>query len=67
MGLVNIGTALQSSHEDAANNGHCDVNGCLMSAQLDAFNPLDMLSVVGSSVAELDGQCIADLQANGGK
>ena len=67
MGLVNIGTALQSSHEDAANNGHCDVSGCLMSAQLEAFNPLDMLSVVGSSVAQLDAQCIADLQANGGK
>jgi hypothetical protein len=67
MGLVNIGTALQSSHEDVANNAHCDVSGCLMSAQLEAFNPLDMLSVVGSSVAELDDQCIADLQANGGK
>jgi hypothetical protein len=67
MGLVNIGTALQSSHEDDANNGHCDVEGCLMSAQLEAFNPLDMLSVVGSSVAQLEAQCILDLQANGGK
>jgi hypothetical protein len=49
MGLVNLGTTLPSSHEDAANNGHCDVSGCLTSSQLDAFNPIDKLSVVRSS------------------
>ena len=67
MGLVNLGTALPSSHEDAANNGHCDVSGCLMSSQLEAFNPIGRLSVVGCSVATLDAQCTVDLQANGSK
>jgi hypothetical protein len=36
--LVNLGTTSPSSHEDEANNGHCDVSGCLMSSQLDAFS-----------------------------
>ncbi|MBF4986455.1 peptidase, partial [Nonlabens mediterrranea] len=29
MGLVNIGTALQTNHEDNSNSAHCDVDGCL--------------------------------------
>nr|WP_152557964.1 membrane metalloprotease [Nonlabens ulvanivorans] len=47
-GLVNIGTPLQSDHEDQSNSAHCDVDGCLMSAQLETFNPLDMMNIMGS-------------------
>lgn len=67
MGLVNIGTALQSDHEDDTNSAHCNVDGCLMNAQLETFNPLNMMNIMGSGIAQLDAQCIADLQANGGK
>ncbi|MGJ8683977.1 MAG: membrane metalloprotease [Nonlabens sp.] len=67
MGLVNVGTMIQSDHEDLVNTGHCDVDGCLMNADLDTLNPLGMTGMMGSGILSLDAQCIADLQANGGK
>ena len=65
MGLVNLGTPLQSAHEDADNNKHCNVDGCLMFFEINGGNILDMMNM--SSIPELDPQCLADLQANGGK
>lgn len=65
-GLTNLGTTLQSDHEDEEHPKHCDVENCLMYwATESAVNIGNMASM--SSAPELDAQCIADLQANGGK
>ncbi|WP_124980061.1 membrane metalloprotease [Nonlabens xiamenensis] len=67
MGLVNLGTPLQSQHEDPDNSRHCNVDGCLMAAELEGGNITDMMGLMGSGIPALDAECIADLQANGGK
>lgn len=65
-GLTNLGTPLQSSHEDSEHPKHCDEEDCLMYwATESAVNIANMGNM--SSAPELDSQCIADLQANGGK
>lgn len=61
LGLTNIGTALQSDHEDPDHKRHCDVETCLMYWESEAGN------ILGGTVPQLDPKCIADLQANGGK
>lgn len=66
LGLVNLGTDLTSDHQDEENGHHCDVEDCLMYHQAESGgNISDVIS--GGEVPELDPQCIADLQANGGK
>ena len=65
LGLTNLGSALQSSHEDAEHIKHCNVETCLMYWTAETGFGLDNL--MGGSVPQLDAQCIADLQANGGK
>ncbi len=67
MGLVDLGTPLQSSHESVDDQGdgnnHCNVSGCLMEASIQFTS-----GIMGmSEVPQLDALCIADLQANGGK
>ncbi len=64
LGLVNIGTPLQSQHEDPESNGHCNVPSCLMEAAIEFTSGI---MGMGDIAPELDAQCIADLQANGGK
>lgn len=66
LGLTNLGSPLQSEHEDAEHPKHCDVETCLMfwSAETGA----GITNMTNMSVApQLDAQCIADLRANGGK
>lgn len=64
LGLVNIGTRLQSQHEDVESKGHCNVQQCLMEAAIEfSTGIMDM----GDTVPQLDPLCIADLQANGGR
>ena len=66
MGLVNVGTPLQTDHQDKAHGKHCDVEGCLMYWTAETGDAVSNL--IGASQApELDSQCIADLQAKGGK
>lgn len=62
LGLTNIGTPLQSDHEDAAHKRHCKVTSCLMYWESESGN-----NVLGGVIPQLDAQCIADLRANGGK
>jgi len=66
LGLVNNGTTTQSNHHDSANGAHCDVEDCLMYWQAETSGGLENL-VGMSSPPALDAQCVADLQANGGK
>ncbi len=64
LGLVNLGTPLQSQHEDSDSNGHCNVQSCLMEAAIEFSSGI---MGMGDAVPELDALCIADLQANGGR
>ncbi|MEX2479169.1 MAG: hypothetical protein WD357_12085 [Gracilimonas sp.] len=67
-GLVNIdgsGTDMQTDHQDEENGHHCNNENCLMYY---AMERADLISqFFDDSVAELDANCIADLEANGGK
>ncbi len=65
-GLVNLGTPLETSHEDEDSKGHCEVAGCLMNANVEFGGGLvDMVD--NNNTPQLDDTCILDLQANGGK
>ncbi|TJY37239.1 membrane metalloprotease [Pontimicrobium aquaticum] len=66
LGLTNLGATLQSNHEDTQHPKHCNVESCLMYWSAETDSGLSNLIGV-SSAPELDAQCIADLQANGGK
>ncbi len=65
LGLVNNGTPMQQDHQDDGNGHHCDVEDCLMYYAVETGDVV--ANLVGSSVPELDQQCLDDLSANGGK
>ena len=66
LGLTNLGAPLQSNHEDGAHPKHCNVEDCLMYWTAETGSGIiDMVS--GGNIPTLDAQCIADLQANGGR
>lgn len=65
LGLVNNGVEMQTNHQDTENGRHCDNDQCLMYY---AFRSFDFFNdVFGGDIPELDANCIADLQAAGGK
>lgn len=66
LGLTNLGTALQSNHEDAEHPKHCNVNTCLMYWSSETGSGIQNMVSSGAAL-QLDAQCIADLRANGGK
>ncbi len=66
LGLTNLGSDLQSDHEDEEHPKHCIEEDCLMYWAAETSQGIgNMLS--GGSVPTLDAQCLADLKANGGK
>lgn len=66
LGLTNLGTELQSDHEDPNHPKHCNVESCLMFWAAETSQGIgNMLS--GGQAPTLDAQCLADLRANGGK
>lgn len=66
LGLTNLGTSMIVNHEDTEHAKHCNVKSCLMYWAAESGSGLTNL--MGSNTApQLDAQCIADLQANGGK
>ena len=65
-GLTNLGTALQSAHEDTAHPKHCNVSSCLMYWAAETGHGVSNM-VSGGTAVQLDAQCLADLRANGGK
>lgn len=67
LGLVNNGTPMLTDHQDEAHGPHCDVEDCLMNWQAEASQNIGNLIGGGGSPAQLDLQCLDDLQANGGK
>jgi predicted Zn-dependent protease len=66
LGLTNLGSPMQTEHEDEENPKHCNVESCLMYWESEVsrgrFNLLGM-----NNPPELDAQCLADLKANGGR
>lgn len=65
LGLVDLGSSMQTGHKDAAHGNHCNNSNCLMYYQADTQDMLGFL--VTGSIPSLDANCIADLRANGGK
>ncbi|HYC39164.1 MAG TPA: M12 family metallo-peptidase [Chitinophagaceae bacterium] len=64
LGLVDLGTPMQTNHRDAAHGHHCNNNSCLMYYTSDTRDILGFL--LTGSIPSLDANCRADLQANGG-
>jgi len=71
-GLVDLGTPEVNPHEDTASSNHCDVEGCLMRAELEFGSGI--MSVMEKRTAKgldglpvLDAECLLDLQAIGGR
>lgn len=65
LGLVNLGSAMQTNHQDGAHGSHCNNTNCLMYYQSETTDVLGFL--LTGSIPTLDANCKADLTANGGK
>jgi len=65
LGLVDIGSPMQTSHKDAAHGNHCNNTNCLMYYASETTDILGFL--ITGNIPSLDANCIADLHANGGK
>jgi len=65
LGLVDLGSPMQTNHKDAAHGNHCNNSGCLMYYTSETTDILGFL--LTGAIPTLDANCIADLKANGGK
>jgi hypothetical protein len=65
MGLVDLGTSMQTAHKDNQHGNHCNNSSCLMYYASETTDILGFL--VTGAVPSLDANCRADLHANGGK
>lgn len=67
-GLVDLGTPSVNEHQDPDAKSHCNIQNCLMRAELQfGWGMAKMLTAKGGAVPNFGVECIADLQANGGK
>ncbi|MFV9550168.1 membrane metalloprotease [Algibacter sp. PT7-4] len=66
LGLTNLGSDMQNQHEDEEHPKHCNEENCLMYWAAETSAGIANMANM-SSAPQLDKQCIADLQANGGK
>lgn len=65
LGLVDLGTAMQTNHKDPDHGNHCNVQSCLMYYASETTDLLGFL--ITGNIPMLDAQCQNDLHANGGK
>ena len=65
LGLVNTGTPMQSQHQDVSHGKHCNNQNCLMYYSVETSDIV--ANVVSGNIPSLDANCLADLNANGGK
>lgn len=65
LGLVDIGTAMQTNHIDADHGNHCNNSNCLMYYASETTDVLGAL--ITGNIPPLDTNCRNDLKANGGK
>jgi len=64
LGLVDLGSPMQTNHKDGAHGNHCNNSNCLMYYTSDTRDILGIL--LTGNIPSLDANCRADLQANGG-
>ena len=65
LGLVDLGSPMQTSHIDATHGNHCNNSNCLMYYASETTDILGFL--ITGNIPTLDANCKADLTANGGK
>jgi hypothetical protein len=65
LGLVDLGSAMQTNHKDAAHGNHCSNTSCLMYYASETSDILGFL--VTGNIPSFDANCLADLHANGGQ
>ncbi len=65
LGLVDLGSAMQANHIDAAHGNHCNNSNCLMYYASETTDILGFL--ITGNIPVLDANCRADLTANRGK
>lgn len=65
LGLVDLGSPMQSAHKDGAHGNHCNNNTCLMYYASETTDILGFL--ITGNIPSFDINCRADLVANGGK
>ena len=65
LGLVDIGSTMQTPHKDAAHGNHCNNSNCLMYYASETSDIFGFL--ITGNIPAFDTNCRADLTANGGK
>lgn len=65
LGLVDIGSPMQSNHKDAAHGNHCSNSNCLMYYASETSDILGFL--ITGNIPAFDASCRADMTANGGQ
>ncbi len=65
LGLVDLGSVMQTDHKDAAHGSHCSNTNCLMYYASETSDIFGFL--ITGSIPAFDANCKADLTANGGK
>lgn len=65
LGLVDLGSTMQTNHKDAAHGNHCSNTSCLMYYASETTDILGFL--ITGNIPSFDTNCAADLHANGGK
>jgi predicted Zn-dependent protease len=65
LGLVDLGSPMQTGHKDAANGNHCSNTNCMMYYASETSDVLGFL--VTGNIPAFDANCRADMRANGGQ
>lgn len=65
LGMVDLGTAMQVNHKDAAHGNHCNNQNCLMHYTAETTDILGYL--ITGTIPDFDTNCKNDMKANGGK
>ena len=65
LGLVDLGSTMQTNHKDAAHGNHCSNTDCIMYYASETTDALGFL--LTGAIPSLDVNCSADLRANGGR
>ena len=65
LGLVDLGSPMQTGHKDPAHGSHCNNNNCLMYYAAETSDIFGLL--ITGSIPAFDANCRADMRANGGQ
>lgn len=65
LGLVDLGSSMQTNHKDPAHGNHCSNSNCLMYYASETSDILGFL--ITGNIPAFDANCLADLHANGGQ